>query len=56
MRSLLALVVLLIPCVALAADEPIPWGEADKHVGEDATVEGRVVDIHCSLLSCLLAF
>jgi hypothetical protein len=56
MRSLLALVILLVARVVIAADEPIPWEEADKHVGEDATVEGRVVDIHCSPLSCLLAF
>ena len=56
MRSLLALVILLVARIVAAADEPIPWQEADKHVGEDAIVEGRVVDIHCSLLSCLLAF
>jgi len=56
MRLLLALVVLAFARVLIAADEPIPWQEADKHVGEDATVEGRVVDIHCSPLSCLLAF
>ena len=56
MRSLLALVILFVARVAVGADEPIRWEEADKHVGEDATVEGRVVDIHCSPLSCLLAF
>jgi len=56
MRSSLALLALLLAVAALAADEPIPWDEADKHVGETATVEGRVVDIHCSPLSCLLAF
>lgn len=39
-----------------AADEPIAWGEAAKHVGERKTVEGRVVGVHCSPLSCLLAF
>jgi len=56
MRPLLALVVLLSARVVVGADEPISWEEADKHVGEDATVEGRVVDVHCSPLSCLLAF
>jgi uncharacterized coiled-coil protein SlyX len=38
------------------ADDTISWEEADKHVGEQVTVEGRVVDVHCSPLSCLLAF
>ena len=38
------------------AEDTISWDEADKHVGEEATVEGRVVDVHCSPLSCLLAF
>ncbi len=38
------------------AAEPISWDEADKHVGEDALVEGRVMGIHCSPISCLLAF
>src|SRR5262245_42071635 len=56
MRSLLALVILLFARLVVAADEPIPWDEADKHVGEDAMDEGRVVDVHCSQLSCLLAF
>ena len=36
--------------------ETIPWEAAEKHVGEDAVVEGRVVGIHCSPTSCLLAF
>ena len=38
------------------AAEPIGWEETDRHVGEDATVEGRVLGVHCSPLSCLLAF
>ena len=50
----LALVVAL-PALAVA-ETTIAWDEADKHVGEEATVEGRVVDVHCSPLSCLLAF
>src|SRR5207253_11375047 len=56
MRTCLALIALLGALPALAADEPISWEEADKHLGEEATVEGRVVDVHCSQLSCLLAF
>ncbi len=39
-----------------AEERVIPWGEADQHVGETITVEGRVVDVHCSPLTCLLAF
>jgi len=41
---------------AVAADATIPWNEAEAHVGETATVEGRVLGIHCSPTSCLLAF
>jgi hypothetical protein len=45
--------------VALTADEgakAIQWSDAEKHVGENTTVEGRVLGIHCSPTSCLLAF
>jgi len=52
----LAVIALVGALPALAADQPISWEDADKHVGEEATVEGRVVDVHCSQLSCLLAF
>jgi len=57
-RRAYVLLAALFVAVALPvyADEGIPWDEADKHVGEEATVEGRVVDVHCSPLSCLLAF
>src|SRR6185295_10271667 len=45
---------------AVAADEKektvISWEQASDHVGEQVTVEGRVLGIHCSPLSCLLAF
>jgi len=41
---------------ARAADTTIPWDQAEDHVGETVTVEGRVLGIHCSQLSCLLAF
>jgi len=53
-RTVLALAVAL-PALA-AAETTVAWDEADKHVGEEATVEGVVVDVHCSPLSCLLAF
>lgn len=50
----------LLLAVALAAAAPgattIGWEEAAKHVGEEVTVEGRVLGVHCSPLSCLLAF
>ena len=41
---------------AAADDATVPWSEAEKHVGETTTVEGRVLGIHCSPISCLLAF
>src|SRR5262245_4605050 len=50
-----ALLVMSSAAVARAA-EPISWEEADKHIGEEATVEGRVMGVHCSPISCLLAF
>src|SRR5437867_3509980 len=56
MRTTLAVLALTAALPVLAAEQTISWEEADKHVGEEATVEGRVVDVHCSQLSCLLAF
>ena len=53
-KTALALVVAL-PALG-AAETTIAWDEADKHIGEEATVEGLVVGVHCSPLSCLLAF
>jgi len=53
-KTALALVVAL-PALG-AAETTIAWDEADKHVGDEATVEGLVVGVHCSPLSCLLAF
>ena len=46
----------LIAWTAAAADAPIAWSEAENHVGERMTIEGRVLGIHCSPTSCLLAF
>ena len=44
--------------VTRAADPPptIPWDQAEQHVGEEVVVAGRVMGVHCSELSCLLAF
>jgi hypothetical protein len=47
--------VLLAPGRTRGADA-ISWEEADKHVGETTAVDGRVMGIHCSPTSCLLAF
>jgi uncharacterized coiled-coil protein SlyX len=52
----LAALLLAVALPAAHAEDTISWEEADKHVGENVTVEGRVVDVHCSPLSCLLAF
>src|SRR6267142_416483 len=45
---------------AVAADDKqktaITWEEAGDHIGEEVTVEGRVLGVHCSPISCLLAF
>jgi hypothetical protein len=56
MRTALAVLGLAAAVTPAVADDAISWEEAAKHVGEEATVEGRVVDVHCSPLSCLLAF
>src|SRR5215467_13601846 len=55
-RSSAALVVAIVLCAAVRAETTVPWDEAEKHVGEETTVEGRVLGVHCSQLSCLLAF
>src|SRR5262245_28942753 len=41
---------------AWAANTIVPWDAAEQHIGEDTVVEGRVLGVHCSPLSCLLAF
>ena len=57
MRRSSALLVVAIALAAVArAETTVPWDEAEKHVGEEVTVEGRVLGVHCSQLSCLLAF
>lgn len=54
-RAVLAIAVAL-PLVAGAEETRISWEEAGKHVGETVVVTGRVMGVHCSPLSCLLAF
>ena len=56
MRHAALALVLAAALPARAADTTIPWDQAEQHVGETVTVEGRVLGIHCSQLSCLLAF
>ena len=51
----LILLVLLLGTPARGADV-VPWQDAGKHVGEQATVEGVVAAVHCSPLACSLAF
>jgi hypothetical protein len=41
---------------ARAADTVVQWDAAEQHIGEQVVVEGRVMGVHCSPLSCLLAF
>lgn len=52
----LALATAALALPVLAATPTIPWDEAEKHVGEDATIEGWVMGVKCTQLSCLLAF
>ncbi len=57
-RSVLALVFVMLAAIVARAedDEIVPWDEAEQHVGKSVVVEGRVMGIHCSPTSCLLAF
>jgi hypothetical protein len=56
----LAFALVLSTVVVLAgasrAAETITWDDAEKHVGQEVVVDGRVMGIHCSPTSCLLAF
>ncbi len=45
-----------LPAASAHAGVTIKWDQAAKHVGEEVTVDGRVIGVHCSPLSCLLAF
>jgi hypothetical protein len=56
-RSAVALALTLsLAMPARAADNVVQWDSAEQHIGEEAVVEGRVLGVHCSPLSCLLAF
>jgi len=54
--TLLGALLVTVRPAATADDATIPWSEAERHVGENVTIEGRVLGIHCSPTSCLLAF
>src|SRR6266550_1481723 len=57
MRGSCSLLVLAVVfCAVAQAETTIPWDQAAKHVGEETTIEGRVLGVHCSPPSCLLAF
>jgi hypothetical protein len=60
MSWITALLVIALALPAFAADaeqeQALPWDQADKHIGKQVTIEGRVMGVHCSPLSCLLAF
>jgi hypothetical protein len=51
-----ALAMAIVLARTAGAVDTISWDDAEKHVGEEAVVEGRVLGVHCSPLSCLLAF
>jgi hypothetical protein len=56
MRAFAVTLLLAFAARATAAAPTIAWDEAEQHVGEEVTVEDRVLGVHCSPLSCLLAF
>ncbi len=56
MRLLAFATMLLLTRAAIGADAVVQWSDAETHVGQNTTVEGRVLGIHCSPTSCLLAF
>ena len=56
LASALVLAAALGCTLAVADDEVVPWDQAEQHVGQATVVEGRVMGVHCSPTSCLLAF
>ena len=44
------------PTDTIPAEPLVPWDETKQHVGEEVTVEGRILGVHCSPISCVLAF
>jgi hypothetical protein len=56
MRARFALLLVVALAATTHGAKTIGWEDAAKQVGEEVTVEGRVMGVHCSPLSCLLAF
>jgi hypothetical protein len=57
MRFCFLVLLLAFALPARAQEETaIPWDQAADHVGESVVVEGRILGVHCSPTSCLLAF
>jgi uncharacterized coiled-coil protein SlyX len=58
LKALPALILAAVLGAAPAAADPpaIKFEQAEEHVGEEVTVDGRVLGVHCSQLSCVLAF
>ncbi|HLK12589.1 MAG TPA: hypothetical protein VKW76_14530 [Candidatus Binatia bacterium] len=56
MRLTAAALLVALALPAGAATTYISWDEAEQHVGQDVVVKGRVLGVHCSPTSCLLAF
>jgi hypothetical protein len=56
MRRAAVVLVATFALSARAADPVVQWDAAEQHIGEQVIVEGRVLGVHCSPISCLLAF
>ena len=59
LRASLLIALALVVCGAAAASAesaPVPVGRAAEHVGEEATLEGRIVATHASPLAIVLGF
>ena len=58
MLRIVATAVLLAAAASRAQDETVTinWDEAEHYVGKEVVVKGRVLGVHCSPTSCLLAF
>ena len=52
----LGAVLVSVRAVIGADEKAIPLDQAEEHIGKTTVVEGRVLGIHCSPTSCLLAF
>ena len=45
-----------LPAAGALAGQTIKWDQAERHVGDEVTVDGRVLGVHCSPSSCVLGF